>query len=32
VLSRGSIVASIQRSQMVPDELLGFYRQALAEG
>lgn len=29
VLSRGVIVASIQRSQIDPDDLLAFYRQAL---
>ena len=32
VLSRGVIVASIQRTQMEPDNLLAFYRQALAQG
>ena len=32
VLSRGVIVASIQRIQMEPDNLLAFYRQALAQG
>lgn len=31
VLSRGKITASIQRSQIEPDHLLAFYRQALAE-
>jgi heme exporter protein A len=31
VLSRGMIAASIQRSQIEPDQLLAFYRQALAE-
>jgi len=29
VLSRGHIVASAARSEMTPDQLLGFYRQAL---
>ena len=29
VLSRGVIAASVQRSQINPDHLLGFYRQAL---
>jgi heme exporter protein A len=32
VLSRGTVVASIQRSQVEPDNLLAFYRQALAGG
>jgi heme exporter protein A len=32
VLSRGVIVASVQRTQMEPDNLLAFYRQALAQG
>ena len=32
VLSRGVIVASIPRTQMEPDNLLAFYRQALAQG
>jgi heme exporter protein A len=31
VLSRGVIAASVQRSQMDPNNLLAFYRQALAE-
>jgi heme exporter protein A len=31
VLSRGVIAASISRSQIAPDQLLGFYRQALQE-
>jgi heme exporter protein A len=31
VLSRGVITASIQRSEIEPNQLLGFYRQALAE-
>ncbi len=31
VLSRGRIVASASRSAMTPDQLLGFYRQALQE-
>jgi len=31
VLSRGKIAASIQRDEIVPDGLLAFYRQALAE-
>ncbi len=31
VLSRGVIAASIQRSQIEPDNLLAFYRQALVE-
>jgi heme exporter protein A len=31
VLSRGTITASIQRSQIEPDHLLAFYRQALVE-
>jgi heme exporter protein A len=31
VLSRGTITASIQRSQIEPDHLLEFYRQALVE-
>lgn len=31
VLSRGVITASIQRSQIEPNQLLAFYRQALAE-
>lgn len=31
VLSRGIITASIQRSQMDPDHLLAFYRQAISE-
>jgi heme exporter protein A len=30
VLSRGAIVASVQRSQISPNDLLGFYRAALA--
>jgi heme exporter protein A len=32
VLSCGTVVASIQRSQVEPDNLLAFYRQALAGG
>ncbi len=32
VLSRGVIAASISRSQIEPDALLGFYRQTLLEG
>jgi len=32
VLSRGVIVASVERTQMEPDNLLAFYRQALAQG
>jgi heme exporter protein A len=32
VLSRGVITATIQRAQIEPNQLLGFYRQALAEG
>jgi heme exporter protein A len=31
VLSRGVIAASVQRSQIEPDNLLAFYRQSLAE-
>ena len=31
VLSRGVIAASIQRSQIEPDNLLAFYRQSIAE-
>ncbi len=31
VLSRGVIAASVQRSQIEPDDLLAFYRQSLAE-
>lgn len=31
VLSHGVISASVQRSQLEPDQLLGFYRQAIAE-
>ncbi len=31
VLSRGVITATVQRSQIEPNELLAFYRQALAE-
>lgn len=31
ILSRGVIAASIQRSQMDPNNLLAFYRQAIAE-
>src|SRR5512136_1171582 len=31
VLSRGIITASIQRTEIEPNQLLGFYRQALAE-
>ena len=31
VLSRGVIAASVQRSQIEPDELLAFYRKSLAE-
>ncbi len=31
VLSRGVIAASIQRSQIEPDDLLAFYRQSLVE-
>jgi len=31
VLSRGMITASIQRSQINPDQLLAFYRQAIRE-
>ncbi len=31
VLSRGVITATVQRSQIQPNDLLGFYRQALAE-
>jgi heme exporter protein A len=31
VLSRGVITASVQRSQMEPNNLLAFYRQAIAE-
>ncbi|NJD60973.1 MAG: heme ABC exporter ATP-binding protein CcmA [Anaerolineales bacterium] len=31
VLSRGVITATIQRTQIEPNQLLGFYRQALAE-
>jgi heme exporter protein A len=31
VLSRGVITASIQRTQIEPDDLLAFYRHALAE-
>lgn len=31
VLSRGRIVASTKRSETPPDQLLGFYRQAVAE-
>ncbi len=31
VISRGVIAASIQRDQIAPDNLLAFYRQALAE-
>jgi heme exporter protein A len=31
VLSRGGITTSIQRSQIEPDNLLSFYRQAIAE-
>jgi len=32
VLSHGVIAASIQRTQIQPNDLLAFYRQALAEG
>ena len=32
VLSRGRIVASAQRAEMVSDQLLAFYRQAIQEG
>jgi len=32
VLSRGKIVASVQRAEMQPDQLLGFYRNALQSG
>ncbi len=32
VLSRGRIVASVQRAEMQPDQLLGFYRNALQAG
>jgi ABC-type dipeptide/oligopeptide/nickel transport system ATPase subunit len=31
VLTRGVITASVQRSQIEPDNLLAYYRQALAE-
>ena len=31
ILSRGVIVASVQRSQMDPNNLLSFYRQAIAQ-
>ena len=31
VLSRGKIVASAQRDEMEPDQILSFYRQALQE-
>jgi heme exporter protein A len=31
VLSRGVIAASVQRTQIEPDNLLAFYRQSLAE-
>jgi heme exporter protein A len=31
ILSRGVIKASVQRSQMDPNNLLAFYRQAIAE-
>jgi len=31
VLSRGVITASVQRSEIDPDQLLAFYRQALQE-
>ena len=31
VLSRGVITATVQRTQIEPNDLLGFYRQALAE-
>ena len=32
VLSRGVIVASVQRNQIDPDDLLSFYRQAVEDG
>jgi heme exporter protein A len=32
ILSRGVITASVERSQMDPNNLLAFYRQAIAEG
>jgi len=32
VLSRGVIAASVQRSQIEPDNLLAFYRQAVGDG
>jgi heme exporter protein A len=31
ILSRGAISASIQRSEIDPNNLLAFYRQAIAE-
>jgi heme exporter protein A len=31
VLSRGAITASVQRTELEPDQLLAFYRQALSE-
>jgi heme exporter protein A len=32
VLSRGLITASAQRTQLDPDNLLSFYREAIAQG
>ena len=32
VLSRGQIIASASREELAPNQLLGFYRQALQEG
>lgn len=32
ILSRGVIAASVQRTQMDPEHLLGFYRQAIVQG
>jgi heme exporter protein A len=31
VLSRGVIIASVQRDQIEPDNLLAFYRQAVGD-
>jgi len=32
ILSRGVVIASVQRTQMDPNNLLAFYRQAIAQG
>jgi heme exporter protein A len=32
ILSRGKIIASAQRSEMAPDQLLAFYRSSIHNG